>query len=88
MDPDVLVMVDSKDDVMSKVRCGTRPPGFSVHWPVDDPAAPASAAPVVVPYGRINGFPVLVHIWRDDRPPDADARYVPEIRGWIAVRVV
>jgi len=74
---------------MKRGRCRPSERGLRVVWPVDPPTRPPSAGenPVVVPYGRINGYAAVVLIWRCESAPAADAVYSPEIGVWVALRM-
>lgn len=66
-------------------------PGLKVVWPAGrrwNSNRPAETTPVesVVPY-RVDGQVLQVVMW-DKRPPDVDARYVPEQGRWVALRAV
>lgn len=67
-------------------------PNLKVFWPLDDPLPrpkkSGGGGETVRNYGRIDGFPLRVHLWDgSDRPADADAVYVPERNLWLAVRI-
>lgn len=67
-------------------------PNLKVFWPLDDPRSRSKptrgGGETVKAIGRIDGRPLLVHLWDGlSRPTDHDAVYIPERNLWLAVRI-